>query len=117
MSMNLSFILVYCIHLILLFFLFSGIFASQSETINDELEQELVAEGRIFPAVAAVVARVVAALGPRVYIFVTCMGTAFTLQCGQKMLDCATRGKAPWDCIGGLTCSGKSALQCARTAG
>ncbi|CAF4144232.1 unnamed protein product [Rotaria sp. Silwood2] len=117
MSVDFSFILVYCIYLILLFFSFLGIIASQSEKINDEVELELIHEGRILPAVAVVAARLVAALGPRVTIFVTCMGTAFTLQCGQKMLDCATRGKVPWDCIGGLTCSGKSALQCDRTAG
>ncbi|CAF0979248.1 unnamed protein product [Rotaria sordida] len=106
---------VYCISLILLFFSLLGIISSQSETINDE--QQLINEGRILPALVTIVPRLVAALGPRVYLFVTCMGADFTLQCGQKMLDCSTRGKAPWDCIGGLTCSGKSALKCARTAG
>ncbi|UJR34669.1 hypothetical protein I4U23_027446 [Adineta vaga] len=92
--------------------LFSNVHGSAlQETTDDEVQE------RILPVIAAVVARVVAILGPRVTLFVTCMGGAFTLECGQKMLDCAMRGKAPWECIGGLWCSGKSAANCVKFSG
>ncbi|CAF1155781.1 unnamed protein product [Adineta ricciae] len=92
--------------------LFSNVNASAvQETADDEVQE------RFIPVVAAVIARVVTILGPRVTIFATCMGGAFTLECGQKMLDCAMRGKAPWECIGGLWCSGKSAANCAKLSG
>ncbi|CAF1652025.1 unnamed protein product [Didymodactylos carnosus] len=81
------------------------------------VDQSQIIEPRIFPAVAAIVARVVAILGPRVTTFVMCMGTAFTLECGQKMLTCAERGQAPWECIGALVCGGKSARNCVKTFG
>ena len=88
--------------------------SGQSQLVSSD--EESVQE-RILPAVGALVARAAAILGPRVYLFVTCMGVNFTLECGQKMVDCSVRGNLPWECIGGLVCSGKSAYQCVRTAG
>ena len=71
---------------------------TQAERIGGKGEDELVGKGRMLPGLTA-------------------MGADFTLECGQKMLDCVTLGSAPWECIGGITCSGKSAVQCVKMAG
>ena len=87
---------------------------AQAERISVKGEDEWVVKGRML---AAMVTRSASALGSRTFLFVNCMGVDFTLECGQSMLDCATLGSAPWECIGGITCSGKSAFQCVKMAG
>ena len=71
------------------------------------LLEEPVNNQRIPPVVAAIVAHLAPTLGPHIHLFATCMGTHLTSQCGQTMLDCAARGNATWDCIGGMNCGGK----------
>ena len=110
-------LLGFCTFIVCALLLLSQVHASSVQETVGSNSQELVPQERLLPAIAAIIARVVTILGPRVPLFVTCMGASFTLECGQKMLDCAVRGNAPWECIGGLWCSGKSAFNCVKLSG
>ncbi|CAF1386615.1 unnamed protein product [Rotaria sordida] len=103
----------YCIFGVLAFLLFSNVHTSPLQVNDVDIGQDLVPQQRFLSeAVGAVATKIAAILGAPVASFVACMGPSFTLSCSHKMLDCAIRGKAAWQCIGGLMCGGKSAAGC-----
>ncbi|CAF3256575.1 unnamed protein product [Rotaria socialis] len=106
----------YCIFAVLAFLLFSNARASPLKANDVDIGQKLIPQERMLSeALAVVVSKTTAILGPVVAPFVACMGTSFTLKCSHKMLECAIRGTAAWQCIGGLMCGGKSTLGCIKS--
>lgn len=98
------------------FVLFFNAYATPVQSSDVEIRQQVVPQPRLLKeAVDAVVGKISGVLGPMVAPFVACMGTSFTLKCSHKVLECTIKGKAAWQCIGGLMCGGKSTLGCIKS--
>ncbi|GIJ88166.1 hypothetical protein Asppvi_007083 [Aspergillus pseudoviridinutans] len=53
-------------------------------------------------------AKLIAKYGKRAWSYIYCVGTAPFWKCGDEFLDCATAGRAPWNCYEGAICVGWS---------
>lgn len=51
-------------------------------------------------------AKLIAKYGKRAWSYIYCVGTAPFWKCGDEFLDCATAGRAPWNCYEGAICVG-----------
>ncbi|KAK4675342.1 hypothetical protein QC764_503515 [Podospora pseudoanserina] len=63
--------------------------------------------------VLARLAPIITKFGQRVVNWLRCVGAwSLILDCAPKLINCATYGKAPWECIAGINCIGKAARNC-----
>ncbi|KAK4195282.1 hypothetical protein QBC40DRAFT_316647 [Triangularia verruculosa] len=73
------------------------------------VEKRALAWLRVLARLAPVIKR----FGSRVISWLKCVGVwSQILDCAPKLVNCATYGKAPWECIAGINCIGKAAKKC-----
>lgn len=76
--------------------------ADMDEDDDDEDLEKRVPKWRL----AIKFAKLIAKYGKRAWSYIYCVGTAPFWKCGDEFLDCATAGRAPWNCYEGAICVG-----------